>query len=316
MRAILIQHRGETGSLQDIPQPQPGLHEILIRVTAAGVNPVDWKRRDAASRLPMILGQDFAGVIVDKGPEVRRFEIGDRVFGIARQHGSYAEFTVVPETDREQPVAKIPDDVGDADAAALPTAGLTALAALERMQVHQGTKLAIVGAVGGVGGFAVQLARERGADIAGTARAENEELATSLGVMHFIAYDRDDVLAKVREIFPNGADALLDTVHDADGLRPLADAVRHNGIVVSIIGGVDERYFADHHIDGVNLVMSETPQSSRDALVELAHAVERGVLTVHIAAEHDLQNAVQALEQSKSGKVDGKLVITVETGRI
>ncbi len=161
MKAAVIEHAGDLGSLKEIPEPAPGSHEIQVRVSAAGVNPIDWKVRDRGNeRMPFVLGQDFAGVVSRVGAGVTKYKIGERVFGVAPDHGAYAEYTIVSEDD---PVAKIPDDVGDADAAALPTAGLTALAALETLQVDKGTKLLVLGATGGVGSFAVQIAADRGA---------------------------------------------------------------------------------------------------------------------------------------------------------
>lgn len=180
MKAAIVEHRGDAGAVKDVPVPQPAPHEILVRVTAAGVNPVDWKRRDDPNQLPLILGQDFAGMVSETGDRVSKYRKGERIFGIARGHGAYAEYTVVPEDDKRQPIAKIPDDVGDADAAALPTAGLTELAALEALEVKKDTKLAILGATGGVGSFAVQMARDRGAQVIGTARSLSGSLNTAL----------------------------------------------------------------------------------------------------------------------------------------
>src|ERR1700722_2773512 len=125
MRAIVVEHRNEPGTLREVPTPEPDAGEVLVRVAVAGINPVDWKSRDMYDHaLPFVLGQDFAGTVAAVGEGVRRYVQGDRIFGIAKEHGAYAEYTIVPEDDPQQPVAKIPNDIGDADAAALPTAGL------------------------------------------------------------------------------------------------------------------------------------------------------------------------------------------------
>lgn len=211
MKAVVVEHRGEKGSLKDVPTPQPASDEILVRVATAGVNPIDWKSRDRGDRpLPLVLGQDFAGVVSATGNRVTKYREGERIFGIAREHGAYAEYTVVPQDDHAQPIAKIPDGVGDADAASLPTAGLTALAAIEWLRVTKGTTLLILGATGGVGSFAVQIARDRGAHIIGTARSRNESFARSLGVDEFIAYDTQDVAAATKVAHPKGVAAVLD----------------------------------------------------------------------------------------------------------
>ena len=149
MRAVVVEHLHQQGSLHEVPVPEPGPTDVLVRITVAGINPVDWKIRDEYGHaLPFVLGQDFAGIVVGSGAAVKHYSQDDRVFGIAREHGAYAEYTVVPEDGKGQPIAHIPDSVGDADAAGLPTAGLTALAAIERMNVGAGSTLAIVGPTG------------------------------------------------------------------------------------------------------------------------------------------------------------------------
>jgi NADPH:quinone reductase-like Zn-dependent oxidoreductase len=311
MKAAIVEHRGDAGAVKDVPVPQPAPHEILVRVTAAGVNPIDWKRRDDPSHLPLILGQDFAGMVSETGERVSKYRKGERIFGIARSHGAYAEYTVVPEDDKEQPIAKIPDDVGDADAAALPTAGLTALAALEALDVKKDTKLAILGATGGVGSFAVQMARDRGAHVIGTARSSNEQLARSLGVEEFVAYDAGAVTESIHAAHPGGIDAVLDLVDETDTMKRLAAVIRAGGHIASTIHSADVEWFAKHGIVAINLAVPNTPQSSHAGLRALLELLEQGRIRVLIAGERPLAEAPDALEESKSGTVDGKLVITV-----
>jgi len=313
VKAAIIEHRGDTGSLREIPVPQPAPHEILVRVTAAGVNPIDWKRRERSSiALPFVLGQNFAGIVSDVGDRVTKYRKGERIFGIAREHGAYAEYTLVPEDDHTQPVAKIPDDVGDADAAALPTAGLTALAALEALRVGKGTMLLVLGATGGVGSFAVQMARDRGARVIGTAREANERLACSLGVDEFVAYDRGDVVESVRAAHAGGVDAVLDLVDDDDRIKRIAEIVQPGGRLVSTIGAADVDWLAQRKIAATNLVMAQTPQSSHAGLRTLLELLEQGRIRVMIAGERSLAEAASALAESKTGSVDGKLVLTVD----
>lgn len=312
MKAVVVEHRGDPGSLREIPEPRPGAHEILVRVTAAGVNPMDWKVRDGAEHaLPFVLGQDFAGVVSDADDRVTKYRKGERIFGIARDHGTYAEYTVVPEDDHVQPIAKLPDDVGDADAAALPTAGLTALASLDALSVGKGTTLLVLGATGGVGGFAVQMAHDRGAFVIGTARSLNENLARSLGVAEFVAYDHEDVNAKIRSTHPAGIDAVLDLVDDAAGLKQIAELVREGGRAASTIGSADTAWFAQRKIVAVNLAMARTPQSSHAGLRTLLELLEQGRIRVLISGERPLADAANALAESKAGSIDGKLVLTV-----
>jgi NADPH:quinone reductase-like Zn-dependent oxidoreductase len=312
MKAAIVEHRGDHGSLHDMPMPQPGAHDVLVRVTAASVNPIDWKTLQRADRqLPFVLGQDFAGVVSATGNRVTKYREGERIFGIAREHGAYAEYTLVPEDDHAQPVAKIPDDVGDADAASLPTAGLTALASLEALRVRADTTVLILGATGGVGGFAVQMAHGRGARIVATARSSNEALARSLGASDFIAYDTEDVVQTLRTRYPDGVEAVLDLVDDGSAIKLMADAMGEDGQIVSTIGAADIDWFAQRNLFATNLVMGETPQSSHAGLRQLLELLQTGTITVRIAGERPLSEAAEALEQSQGGQVDGKLVITV-----
>lgn len=314
MKAAVIEHRGETAAIKDVADPKPGEREILVRVTAAGVNPIDWKIRDAGEHtVPFVLGQDFAGVVVDAGARAQKYAIGERVFGIAREHGAYAQLTVVPEDDRTQPIAKIPDSLGDAEAAALPTAGLTALASLDALGVESGSKLLVLGATGGVGSFAVQIARDRGAHTIGTARSDHEELARSFGVDEFVAYDTQDPIAAIKRSHPEGVDAVLDLVDDAARIGSAAAIVREGGRIVSTIGAADVDSLAKRNVTAINLELRTTPQSSHAGLRALAEMVERGRVRVPIAAEHALSEAQRALEESKSGRVDGKIVLTIDS---
>lgn len=313
MKAAVVEHRGDVGSIKEIAVPQPGAHDVLVRVVAAGVNPMDWKRRDRPDqRFPFVLGQDFAGIVSETGGRVAKYRKGERVFGTAREHGAYAEYTLVPEDAHVQPVAKIPDDVGDADAAALPTAGLTALAALGTLGVEKDTTLLVLGATGGVGSFAVQMAHDRGARVIGTARAGNESLARSLGVDEFVAYDAGDVVGSVRAAHPGGVDAILDLVDDPGAIKRTGELLRAGGRIVSTIGAADVDWFAGRKATATNLALPETSYSSHAGLRALLDLLERGAIRVMIAGERGLADAVQALEESRSGSVDGKLVITVD----
>lgn len=311
MRAVVVEHRGEAGAIREIPTPAPGEREVLVRVSAAGVNPMDWKVRDLYDHpLPLILGQDFAGSVVGIGHHVQKYAEGERVFGIAREHGAYADFTIVPESDTKQPVAHIPDDVGDADAAGLPTPGLTALACIERLRVGAGQVVLIVGVTGAVGQFAAQLARDRGARIAGIGKAENERIARSLDLDGYAAYDRDDVVDVMRARYPEGVDVAIDLADDGDGVKRIAEVIRSGGAIASTIGAVDEKYFSHRDVKGINVNLMESPQSSHEGLRRLAEMVEQGRLRVPIVAERNLVDAVQALDLLKSGRISGKIILT------
>jgi NADPH:quinone reductase-like Zn-dependent oxidoreductase len=311
MKAIVVERRGDQGTFTEIPTPKPSEGEILVRVTAAGVNPVDWKIRDRGDEpLPFVLGRDFAGVVSALGAHVSKYREGERVFGCA-DYGAYAEYTIVPENGRQQPISKIADAVGDADAAALPTAGLTALASIEALGGSKGTTLFVAGATGGVGSFAVQIARDRGAHVIGSAHSSSESQARSLGVDEFVAYDKQDVVGAVKGAHPSGIDAVLDLVDDASAIKAMADVLHEGGRIVSTIRALDVDWFAQRKISAINLGVPNTPQYSHAGLRTLLQLVEQGRLRVIIAEERPLSEAVEALEESKRGSVNGKIVITV-----
>ena len=308
MRAFAIDDYGQTGTLRELPAPEPAAGQVLIRVTAAGVNPVDWKTRDGQGErkpLPLILGQDFAGV-VERAEAVDEPRPGQRVFGASRSHGGYAEYTLVPAGSRNDPLAPIPAGVSDAQAAALPTAGLTALAALEILGVRAGTTVLIVGATGGVGAFATQLAHQRGARVIGAVRGDPER-ARALGADETVA--GDDVAAQVQRAHPDGIDAVLDLVHDQNGTQALAAVVKPGGALVSTIHGADEAWFAQRDVKATNVVVNQTPQWSPAGLSELAGLVAAGKLEVPVALEAPLAEAAQVLEKSENGSLGGKAVL-------
>jgi NADPH:quinone reductase-like Zn-dependent oxidoreductase len=315
MRAVVVEERGARGVVEDVAEPKAGRGEVLVRVTAAGVNPIDWKITESDERsFPTIVGQDFAGVVVGRGEGVERFARDDRVFGIARDHGAYCEYTVVPEHDQKQPIAVIPTGLGAVDAAALPTAGLTALAAIETLNVANGTSLLILGVTGGVGSFAAQIAQQRGARVIGTAHSRNREFVRMLGTVEMIPYDRENVVDATRVRYPNGVDAVLDLVDDRDHTMAIADAIRSGGAIVSTIGALDVAWFAQRGMTATNLVMSQTPSSSPEGLLDLARLVATGMLRPMVSVEPTLENGPTALEASKTGSIHGKAVLIVDNG--
>jgi NADPH:quinone reductase-like Zn-dependent oxidoreductase len=217
----------------------------------------------------------------------------------------------VPEDQNAAPVAKIPEGVGDADAAALPTAGLTALAAVDALQVGKGVTLLVLGATGGVGGFAVQIARDRGARVIGSGRSTNEAVARSFGVETFVAYDRVNVPDAVNRAEPDGVGAVLDLVDDKDAIKATAPLVQAGGRIVSTIGAADVDWFAQRKIVAQNIIGSKCPEYSHAGLRTLVELLEQGRIRVIIAGERPLADAVEALDEIKRG-VAGKLVLTVD----
>jgi NADPH:quinone reductase-like Zn-dependent oxidoreductase len=177
MRAFAVRSFGEPASVQDLPVPAAD-GQVLIRVRFAGVNPLDnslLSRLKATSSYPFVVGIDFAGVIEPVPVGVDDLRTGDRVFGMVRTHGSYAEYTAIPTAAAMEPVAHIPDGVADDQAAALPIPALTALRTIELLEVTAGRHVVVMGATGGVGGYAVQMAHARGAHVIATVRGDADE---------------------------------------------------------------------------------------------------------------------------------------------
>ena len=310
MRAIIADRPGAPGVVHDVEVPIIQPDEVLIRVHAASVNPIDWKRRDGAygkSGFPMILGQDYAGIVQVVGDEVRQFAQGDRVFGVTPR-GAYAEFVAAKVPG---PIAKIPEGLDDAKAAALPTAGLTALAAVEEAGLRSGQTVLILGATGGVGGFASQIARARGVEVIATAHSGKEDVARAFGAKEVHAYDREDLLDGLAHTHPDGVDAIIDMVSDRATLQRLASALKRGGHVVSTIGAADRDWFQPRQQHATNLVSSQSPLWSTDGLEKLAELVVSGKIRVKLGTEAPFTQAEDLLEASKAGTITGKAVLTV-----
>jgi len=316
MKAFAINHHGETASPSDLPAPVPGPDEILIRVHAAGVNPVDWKVLDAVSRdesgtFPFVVGQDFAGVVERSERGNTGFSVGDRIFGVSRAHGAYAEYTTVPVAEKSQPITRIPNELSDVQAAALPTPGLTALAGLDAIGVTSGTTVLIIGASGAVGGFAVQMALARNAHVIGTASSRNHAAVESLGAHEVIDYDRVDTVAAVKAAHPDGIDAVLDLASSRDAIERIASVLKPGGLIASTIHAVDESRMADRGLRGMNIAMRASPSSSPEGLRQLASLVISRTISVRVREEMPLSKAATALQLSKEGKITGKIVLRI-----
>jgi NADPH2:quinone reductase len=284
----------------DQPRPSPGPGELLVAVKAAGVNPVDWKIREGhlaewmPRDLPAVLGREVSGVVEEVGQDVEGFAVGDEVFGVtAPTSGGYAEYTLLTAAGS----AKKPVKVSFVDAATLPVAAATAYDAITQLALEPGSILLVNGAGGGVGVVAAQLARDAGVTVVGTGGDGKRELVESLGAT-FVDY-REDVAAQVRQILPDGVDAVLDTV-GGDALRAVAPLVKDPSRVVStndqqtaeeLGGAIVER-------DGTGAVLSE-----------VASLVADGKLDMHVVDVRPLDEAAQALSGVESGHSRGKVVL-------
>lgn len=301
MKAVVLTDYGDVDrlQLQEVPEPKPGPNEIAVRVTAASVNPIDWKLRSGAYKafmplqLPTILGRDVAGTVSAVGPEVRRFAIGARVMGLV-QHGHAA--IVVAALDAW---AEVPAGLDLVEAAALPLVGLTGVQLVEEaVNVREGETLLITGATGSVGRAAVFAARARGAKVFAGVRAKHRAEAAKLGAAGVVAIDDEGEIARLPAL-----DAIADTV-GGETMRRLLGKIKDGGRVGSVVG-------RPPGAEGRKLVvrpMMTHPDPKR--LAELGRAAADGKLVIPIARRFPLDQAVEAQKFAET-EATGKVVLTL-----
>jgi NADPH:quinone reductase len=310
MRAFAVRSFGEPASVQNLPVPAAD-EAVLVRVRFAGVNPLDNNllgRLNADSSYPFVVGIDFAGVAERVPAGDHGLQVGDRVFGMARTHGSYAEHTAISPAAAMEPVAKIPDGVADDQAAALPTAAVTALRAIDLLEVAAGERVVVMGATGGVGGYAVQMARSRGAHVIGTVRGDDGE-ARQLGAEEVYDSQATDVIDALHAAHPDGVDAVLDLVSSADAIKRDAEVIRPGGRLVSTIFAADEGWFAQRQITAHNHSSGANPLISPQGLTTVGQMLADGTITARIGSTVDLDAAGQVLEELRHGGLHGKAII-------
>jgi NADPH:quinone reductase-like Zn-dependent oxidoreductase len=314
MRAIGEDKLGGPVALIDLPTPKVGADEVLIRVRAAGVNPFDWKvadgelRDEREHRFPLILGFDAAGVVERVGANVTELAEGDEVYGYLFKpvmgEGTYAEYVGAPAAI----VARKPESVGFAEAAALPTPGLTAMALVGAVDPGKGDTVLIVGATGGVGSYAIQLAAKRGAHVIATARRTNEAFARELGATEVVDHTRGDLVEAVRAAHPGGIEVIIDLVSNSEALSRIAGLVREGGRLASSVYAADVEELARRGVEATNIGVHPDARQ----LNELSRLVDAGELSVRLERALPLEKAPEALEESRTGHVRGKVVLLVD----
>jgi NADPH:quinone reductase-like Zn-dependent oxidoreductase len=310
MRAFAVQSFGEAPAIHDLPIPAAD-GALLIRVRYAGVNPIDYKllgQLTATSTYPFVMGIDFAGVVERVPTGERDLHAGDRIFGMARTHGAYAEYTAVAPGVKTEPLARIPEGVTDEQAAALPIAGITALRSLELLGVTADQRLVVMGATGGVGGYAVQMARALRAHVIVTVRGDVDE-ARRLGAEEIYDAQAVEVIDALRASHPDGIDGILDLVNGSDAIRRDTEILKSGGSLVSTVYAADEGWFAARHITAHNIASSANPLSSPQGLNRVARMLADGTITARIRSTVELDGAGQALEKLRHGGLRGKAVI-------
>ena len=312
MRGFAVRKFGEAPAILDLPVPAAD-GAFLIRVKVAGVNPIDYKlveRSTANSPFPFVLGADFAGVVEQVPAGAGDFSVGDRIFGMARTHGAYAERTAVTPGSKTEPLAHIPDGVTDEQAAALPIPGITALQSLELLGVAAGQRVVVMGATGGVGGFAVQMARARGAHVIATVRGDADE-ARRLGAEEVYDTKVGDVIAAIHAAHPEGVDAVFDLVNGKEAIGRDAGILKRGGSLVSTIYAADEKWFAERGITAHNIAGNTNPLSTTQGLNEIVGMLAAGTITARVRSTVALDGAAGVIEKLRSGGLRGKAVIRI-----
>ena len=300
--------------MAEVATPKPGQGQVLLKVRAAGMNPMDrtlasgdWKPMPAT--FPMVLGADGAGVVEKIGEGESRFSVGDDLFGQLLipplgSAGTYAEYVAVSE---DAPLAIVPSGLDDVVAAALPTAGGAGLALVESLEPLTDKTVLIVGAGGGVGSFATQFAANAGAKVIANVHAQDAERMGAYGAIETIDHTEVPLAQAVLQAHPNGIDALIDLVSDAAGFAALALLVRQGGTAVTTQYVADEEALKAVGITGVNFAL---PSSS--ALFErVAEAVADGRIVAPPITRISLEEVPAALSSAQSRPVSGKTVITL-----
>ncbi len=313
MRALHVPAAGQRPQLSDLPVPEPGEGQVLIRVKAAGLNAID--NGIAAGMMgemmehayPLVLGRDAAGVVAATGPGVTGIAVGEEVFGHVLlappiQAGTLAEYALLPAAG----TAPKPAGLDWVAAAALPLAGAAASAAVDAVGPKPGDVVLLVGAAGGVGSYAVQLLAAKGATVLATGTPADTERLTGLGAATVLDYTTAPVADQVRAAYPGGIDALIDLVSYAPDDLPLT-ALRKGGKVASSLGAASDEALAADGLTGSNIMAMPT----REVIAALAGQVADGTLKVDVETILPLANAADGLATLASGEARGKIVVQV-----
>jgi alcohol dehydrogenase len=332
MKAFVVDKYGRKNGIRarDMPMPEPREDDVLIQIHAAGVNPLDAKIRDGEFklilpyRLPLILGNDLAGVVVRVGSRVRRFKPGDEVY--ARPHkdriGTFAEFIAV----KEDGVALKPTALTMEETASIPLVGLTAWQALiEKGQLKKGQKVLVHAGSGGVGSFAIQLAKHVGATVATTTSAGNAELVKQLGADLVIDYKNDDFAAILKNY-----DVVLDT-QGGNALEKSLRVLKPGGKLIGIAGPPDPNFAkemgASWFLKTVMRLLSSRirkaakrhdvsysflfMRASGDQLSQIAALIDVGAIRPVIDRVFPFESTKEALAYVETGRTKGKVVIKI-----
>lgn len=314
MKAFALESPDQPASLTQIPKPEIGEGDVLVAVKAASVNGIDVYQASGnlvammEHAMPTVVGRDFAGVVEAVGSGVSGFAAGDPVFGFIPtapplKSGAFAEYVA---GGPELVLAAKPPELDLNDAAALPLAGSAALDLLEVIHAREGQVVLVVGATGGVGSLAVQLAAGRGLTVIATARPAEDAFVRELGATQTIDYSAGSVADAVRSRYPEGIDALIDLVDQKGALADLASIVRPGGHVATLMGAADVEQLAVRGVIGHNVMAAPTT----DKLRVLAGLASSGAIRVPIQGVYPIERTADALQAFQQG-TRGKLVVSM-----
>jgi len=308
MKAVLIYEYGGPDVLkyeENVAEPAINPDDVLVKVFATSINPVDWKVRDGhmkglARVFPVILGWDVSGVITKVGSQVNDYKIGDEVYArpdVSRNR-TYAEFVAV----RANEIYFKPKSIDHLKSASIPLAGLTAWQGLfDHGKLQAGQKVLIHGAAGGVGTLAVQLAKWKGAYVIGTASEKNSAFLKELGADEVIDYRKENFEEKLKDI-----DVVFDTIGGETQIKSL-QVLKPGGILVSTVGIRDEAALKAKGIHGAQYMAQSVPEN----LKQLAELIDAGKLKPVIAEILPLKEILKAHQLSEGGHTRGKIVLQV-----
>jgi NADPH:quinone reductase-like Zn-dependent oxidoreductase len=280
--------------LQTVDTPAAGAGQLLIRVYAAGVNPVDWKRR---AEIP---GFDAAGIIDSIGSGVTGWKVGDKV--VARVATGYAEYAVA---NADETIRK-PESFTFEQAGGIPVAGIAGYRAVHAANIKPGQRVAIIGAAGGAGSVAVEVAKSQGAKVIASGHSSQEAFLKSLGVDEFVAYDKENVAARIRNV-----DAVLNMVDTQ--VVPALGYVRSGGYYTSIAGNPGDDKCAAASVTCVIITGAYQGLSQGDAMRALADLANKNQYHVTVSRTFPLAQAAAAQELGKTSDTTGKIILIVDT---
>lgn len=314
MKAATVKGYGSTAKVvvKEKKRPSPGKHDVLVEVHCSSVNPKDWKLNKAITALipdvgirPFIIGDDLSGVVVEKGSEVTEFDVGDEVYGMDMRLRTSACAGYASIATRR--IARKPANISHLEAGVAPLAALTALQGFKVAGLERGQRILIIGASGGVGTYAVQIAKALGAEVTAVCSYRNIDLVKSLGADHVIDYTENN--------FTNNEDS-FDVIFDAtsyESAKTCASLMKQGGLFVTTFGqskgfssAIISRLFPVQH-----RTLAVTVESNTDDLNELTELFEKRVLKTVLDSEFSFGDIDEAYQRSMTGRAKGKIAIKV-----